>query len=222
VRLPEYRRLFQQHERLLERGLRRDRPKLFRALEEFANIRSDKEGWAQFKSRWPDFFPSEEYERAVQGLKPSILDYPYWLNQIWMGGETNPYLRILLGIETAPGAEEEGTPEDSWIVGLSSMPAKFDAEWGEGVFTYEGACDFQRALYWLFRESWRARFCEKCDAKFIARRTAQKYCSTDCSENMQRQLKRRWWAEHGETWRRERRPSKSKRKAAQNGTRKTR
>jgi hypothetical protein len=204
VRLPENRRLFQRYERSAERDLRRARPRLFRALEQFANIRSDKEGWAHFRKLWPDFFPSDEYERAVQGLKPSILDYPYWLNQIWRGGETNPYLRILLGIETAPGSEDDGTPEESWIVGLSSIPSKFDADWNEGVFTYEGTCNFQRALYLLFRESWRGRVCEKCGANFIARRAAQKYCSTDCSESMQRELKQKWWTEHGETWRKKR------------------
>jgi hypothetical protein len=180
-------------------------------MEQFANIRSDKHGWTHFKRLWPDFFPSEEYERALQGLKPSILDYPYWLDQIWMGGETDPYLRILLGIETAPGSGDEVTPEESWIAGLTTIPAKFNVDWDEGVFTYEGACDFQKALYLLFRESWRARVCEKCGAKFIARRAAQKYCSTDCSESMQRELKQKWWAEHGEAWRRQRKNPQRKR-----------
>jgi len=222
VRPPENKRLFQQYERLLEGKLRRARPKLFQALEQFANIRPDKEGWTHFRKHWPDFFPVEEYERALQGLKPSILDYSYWLNQIWMGGESDPYLRILLGIETAPESEHEVTPEESWIVGLASIPASFDADWDEGVFTYEGACDFQKALYLLFRESWRARVCGKCSAKFIARRAAQKYCSTDCSERMQRELKQQWWAEHGEAWRKRRNISQRKGKGRQNGAHKTR
>jgi hypothetical protein len=139
-----------------------------------------------------------------------------------MGGETDPYLRILLGIETAPGSKDEGTPEDSWIVGLATVSARLYAEWDEGVFFYEGGCDFQKALYLLFRQSWRARVCEQCEAKFIALRPAQKYCSTDCSEKMQRQLKRSWWAEHGEMWRGKRKRSKSKRKGRENGTHKAR
>ena len=212
MRLPEDRQLFRRYQRIVERRLIRDRPKLFRALEEFANMRSDQAGWRGFRKRCPDFFPEHEYDRAMQGLEPSILGYPYWLHQIWVGGETVPALHIMLGVDTAP---TEGTPEDAWYSDLATIHSKFLADWGEGVFCYEGACDFQRALYLLFRESWRARVCEQCDAKFIAKRKAQKYCSSDCSENIQRELKRKWWAEHGETWR-------QRRKAGKHGSRKAR
>jgi len=222
VQPPEARRFFRQYERRLDRDLRRARPTLFEALEQFANIRTDGDGWTHFRSRWPAFFAEEQYDRVLKGLKPSISDYPYWLNQIWIGGESDPHLRILLGIETAPSSAEEGTPEDSWLSGLSSISAQLYADWDEGVFRYTSSCDFQKALYLLFLESWRARICEKCEAKFIAKRAAQKYCSTDCSGNMQRELKRKWWAEHGETWRERRSTSTSKRKGGKNGTRKTR
>jgi hypothetical protein len=91
--LPENRRLFQRYERSAERDLRRARPRLFRALEQFANIRSDKEGWAHFRKLWPDFFPSDEYEKAVQGLKTTerlrnrgSWDFPlYHLNLMLIG-----------------------------------------------------------------------------------------------------------------------------------------
>jgi hypothetical protein len=117
---------------------------------------------------------------------------------------------------------DELPPEDMWEADLAPIAAKFDLDWDEGVFRYQGACDFQRALYVLFRESWRARICEKCETKFIARRVAQKYCSTECSGSMQRELKQKWWAEHGETWRRRRKESKWKRSGGQNGPRKAR
>jgi hypothetical protein len=216
---PEYRRLFRNYQRMVESGLRRDRRKLFQALQEFANIPSDKNVWIHFRKRWPNFFPEIEYDKAANGSKLSILSYPYWLNLIWDGGETEPHLKIMLGLEDAP---VDGTPEDAWVANLSSIPAKFCADWDEGVFCYEGGCDFQRALYLLFRESWRARMCEKCGAKFIARRAAQKFCTTDCSENMQRELKQKWWAEHGEAWRRRRKKLERKGKGGQNGSRKAR
>lgn len=211
--------MFRRYERKLERELQRDKRQLFQALQEFANIRPDKEGWAHFRKLWPNFFPEREYEKAAEGSKPNVADYPYCLDRIW-GGETED-LWILLGIDAALKAEEL-MPEDSWAASLSSIPAKFYVDWDEGIFRYHGACDFQRALYLLFRESWRARVCENCRTNFIARRVAQKYCSTDCSESMQRELKRKWWAEHGETWRRQRKESKRKRKGGQNGTRKAR
>lgn len=223
MRLPEDGRMMHKYERMVERDLRRDRPKLFRALEEFANMRPDAQGWVHFRKRWPNFFLESEYDRVATGSRPSIFDYPYWLNQIWAGGETEPCLPILLGID--PNLVlTEGSPEDAWFSGLRSIPPRrFHTDWESGVFRYEGGCDFQRALYLLFRESWRARFCEKCNTKFIARRAAQKYCSTECVGSMQRELKRKWWAEHGESWRHKRNLSKSKRKGrGKNVTRKTR
>jgi hypothetical protein len=216
----ELRREFQKHERKLNRGLQRDKRKLFEALEEFANIRRDEEGWSHFRKRWPNFFPGEEYDRLLEGSKPSIADYPYCVDQLWVG--TDSPVKIMLGIDTAQYSADELPPEEMWIAGLASIPAEFDVDWDEGVFRYRGACDFQRALYLLFLESWKARVCEKCSTKFIARRVAQKYCSTECSQDMQRELKQKWWAEHGEAWRKQRRNPQVKKKGEQRGTHKTR
>jgi hypothetical protein len=211
-----------EYDRAVMRDMRKDQRGLFRALEEFANIQKGVKAWAQFRKRWPNFFPESEYDDVMRGQKPSVYDYPYWLDQIWKGGETDPYLLILLGIQSAPGPADDGTLEDSWTVGLSSMPAHFYSVWDEGLFSYRGSCDFQRALYLLFLDSWRARVCEKCGAKFIAKRAAQKFCSTDCSEAMQREFRRRWWAEHGKAWREKRKESKLKKRGGKNGTDKTR
>jgi hypothetical protein len=221
MRSPELRKVLQRYQRMVMRDLRRDRRKLFLALGELVNIRSDVEGWAHFRKRWPNFFPESEYDKVAHGQKPSVFDYPYWLNQIWVGGENEPYLRILLGIESPPEPADEGTLEDSWLVGISSIPAGFYADWDEGVFHYEGACDFQKALYLLFLDSWRARVCEKCGARFIAARAAQKFCSTDCSEAMQREFRRKWWAEHGAAWRQRRKELKMRKKGRKNVTHKT-
>jgi hypothetical protein len=214
---PEVRREFQKYERKLDRELRRDKRKLFEALEEFANIRPEE--WSYFRKRRPAFFPEEEYDRVAKGLKPSIADYPFCLDRLWIG--TDSPLAIMLGIDATPLVEEL-LPEDMWLAGVASIQAQFDVDWEEGVFRYRGVCDFQRALYLLFRESWRARLCDRCDAKFIARRAAQKYCTTDCSELMQRELKRKWWAAHGEAWRTQRRNLQRKRKGGSHGTKKAR
>lgn len=216
---PEWRRYYRQVERRLDRELRRDKPKLFEALEEFANIRPDEAGWRHFRQRWPNFFPAEEYDKVAEGSKPSIALYPYSLDLLWM--DTDSPINIMLGIDESCGVEELW-PEDMWVAGVATIPAEFDVDWDEGVFRYRGACDFQRALYLLFLESWKARLCDKCRAKFIARRSAQKYCSTECSESMQRELKQKWWATHGETWRSNRKKLQRNRKDGQHGTRKTR
>jgi hypothetical protein len=210
------RELFRKFARSIERDLLKERPTLFRALGEFANIRPDRKAWSHFRKRWPKFFPEAEYERAEEDASRSVRDYPRWLNQVWLGNSAS--LLPLLGIKAGP--QIPGEPSQALHVHL--IPAQFFADWDEGVFHYRGMCSFQRALNLLFRESWRARVCERCSAKFIARRVAQKYCTTDCSDAIQRDLKRRWWAEHGETWRQKRKVVKSKRKGGKNVTQKTR
>jgi hypothetical protein len=118
---------------------------------------------------------------------------------------------------------EQSTPEEGWVSDLLAVqPKEFVADWDDGTFHYEGGCDFQRALFLLFRESWRARVCEKCNMKFIARRSALKYCSKECVGEMQKELKRKWWADHGEGWRQDRNKSKSNAKGGTNVTHKTR
>jgi hypothetical protein len=209
-------KLVHKFNRDIEHGLRKDRLKLFKALGEFANIRSDDEAWFHFRSRCPRFFPKGEYEKAQKGLPESVRDYPPLVREVWDGG-TAPLLP-LLGVK----AETPFHDDQARVAGIYRLPAHFFPNWDEGIFLYQSGCDFQRALYLLFRQSWRARTCENCGNKFIARRVAQKYCTTDCSESVQRELKLKWWAQHGETWRRTQKVSKSKRKGGSNANRKAR
>lgn len=54
------------------------------------------------------------------------------------------------------------------------------------------------------------RLCQNPDCpapRFIARRKDQVYCSSDCAALL---AKRRWWAKHGEEWRKERKRKKRK------------
>lgn len=210
------RQLLRKSHRSIERDLRKERPGLFRALAEFSNVRSDQKAWVHFRKRWPNFFPKAEYDRVEANAVRSVRDYPRWLDQVWLG-DPAPLLQ-LLGIK----AEPQMPGDTSGVLDIHLIPAQFFADWDEGIFRYRGMCGFQRALYLLFRESWRARVCEMCGAKFIARRVAQKYCTTDCSDAVQLELKRRWWAEHGEIWRKKRIAVKSKKEGGKNVTRKTR
>src|ERR1700722_6496992 len=79
------RRLFRKVARDIERDLQKERPTLFRALGEFANIRPDQKAWSHFRKRWPKFFSKAEYERAEEGESRSVRDYPRWLHQVWLG-----------------------------------------------------------------------------------------------------------------------------------------
>jgi hypothetical protein len=210
------RELHRRFARDIERDLIKERPRLFQALEDLANVQPGAAAWSHFRKRWPKFFPSAEYERAESDTSPSVRDYPRWLQEVWFGEFSS--LQALLGIKAPPQIPSYAER----ILDVRIIPATFFADWGEGVFQYRGMCGFQRALSLLFRESWRARVCERCNTKFIARRVAQKYCTTDCSDEVQKELKREWWAEHGETWRQERKALKSKKKGGKYGTDKTR
>jgi len=193
--------------RQVESTYRRDRTKLFTALGEFVNIRSDKEAWVHFRQRWPYFFPGDEYEKVFDGLSPSIISYPDWVLRIWDDVDASGILEILLGIEEPPDMgpdSSQWTHEDAYLQSITPIHAHWWLDWSEAVLVYLGGCDFQRALYLLFRESWRARTCGQCQRKFIAKRAAQKYCNTDCSEAAQGANRRKWWSEHGERWRNER------------------
>lgn len=219
---PELKRVYDAYDRKVANALRKDRPKLFRALAEFVNMRGDSEGWVHFRHRWPSFFPEHDYSALENTSGPTIFEYPYWLEQIWRGGESEPYLEIMLGARPTPKVEDL-LPEEVAAARLSSIPPKeFALDWTTGSIRYQGGCDFQRALYLLFQESWRARFCEKCGAAYIANREGQKYCSTDCSEEMQREVKRKWWTEHGKEWRDAKNKAEAKKKGSKGGTKKTR
>jgi hypothetical protein len=209
--------LVRKFNREVESGLQKDRKRLLSALQEFANLRSDAQAWSHFRRRWPRFFPSAEFDRAVIGEHDSVRNYPTLVGSIWKGYDGDSLL-ALLGMKVDAWKPDRDGP---LVMQIHRIPAQFFADWEEGVFRYRGMCDFQRALYLLFRESWRARFCEKCQAKFIAARAAQKFCTTDCSEAMQREFRRRWWAEHGNAWRRKQKVVKST-KGKTNVTRKTR
>jgi hypothetical protein len=75
------------------------------------------------------------------------------------------------------------------------------ADWKTGTFLYDPANDFQRAVYILFREGWRAKVCERCSRRFVADKPVQRYCSTHCSGDAKKGRGRIWWNKHGRQWR---------------------
>jgi len=80
---------------------------------------------------------------------------------------------------------------------------------------------FEQALLHFVKNADRARYCanSECPAPyFFVKRKNQRYCSEICAAPAQRELKRQWWSEHGEEWRKERAVKKTaKRKTARKG-----
>lgn len=84
-------------------------------------------------------------------------------------------------------------------------------DWRSGDFNYYPNSDFQKAVYVLFRQSWRAKVCNGCGNYYIADKPPQLYCSLKCSNQATRDRNRGWWRLHGDAWRRDR-AKKSKQK----------
>lgn len=78
------------------------------------------------------------------------------------------------------------------------------ADWERGELGYEPANDFQRAVYSLFRQSWRARFCRECQRPFIAEKHPQMFCGIACSTIARRKRDLAFWKSTGSVLRRKR------------------
>ncbi|MFL6212045.1 MAG: hypothetical protein ACJ74W_24570 [Pyrinomonadaceae bacterium] len=74
---------------------------------------------------------------------------------------------------------------------------------------------FEQALLYGIKSADRLRYCAnpECPAPyFFVKRKNQRYCSEICAGPAQRELKRQWWAEHGEEWRMARQGKKPSKK----------
>ena len=75
----------------------------------------------------------------------------------------------------------------------------------------------EQAFWYLIEHPHVGRFCPNpgCPAPyFIAVKRGQQYCARVCAADAQRSHKKKWWAEHGQEWRRERLKSRAKKQRA--------
>lgn len=75
--------------------------------------------------------------------------------------------------------------------------ARFSIDWCAGAVDYVSRLDFQRAVWLLFSESWRAKICPRCSRYFLAQKPAQLYCSLSCSNAAHRASSLSWWKKKG-------------------------
>jgi len=104
---------------------------------------------------------------------PANLSIPYDLYKAWQA--------IL-------GQSPTATEEDALRIGML---------WRYGDFHLVPRNDFQKAFYFLFRQSWRARVCPRCKMFFVARKPKQSFCGTACSAGSRLASKRKWWNSAG-------------------------
>ncbi len=206
-----------------------EKERLFRGLERFVNASDFIEDYKALSKGWRGFWPFDLQDgrgnslawadgchllfqvcrdalRRVWisdpvALQGDMLGFLFGLSgwKISLPGEVR-LARARDGIETAyPGASEVSRPTVS-------------PHWKSGAFSYSPDDDFHRALYLLFRESWRAKVCAKCSTYFVAQKPAQLYCGTSCSGGVKRERTLKWWRDTGA--KRRAASAKSGRKAA--------
>lgn len=107
----------------------------------------------------------------------------------------------------------EGDP----LFGLTFRLARLAPNWGMGEFQYEPQNDFQRAVYLLWRQSWRAKVCRRCGKYFVADKPPQFYCSSKCYGEAKKDRGSKWWAEHGNDWRKGSRKSQLRKGTSKKG-----
>ena len=66
-----------------------------------------------------------------------------------------------------------------------------------GEIVWHFRSEFQQTLFELMRIRWRAKICTQCGKYFVADKTAQTYCSTNCAEDSHRARQNDYWRRLG-------------------------
>ena len=165
-------------------------------LAEFSNL--DRGRVDYFRNNFPDFVPQAWWDyhatnaQQKQWLFTQALLRDAWKNR-FKGGAY--FLVALLTSVFKPS---------------DLIESHFDFQFDRPAFARVsemswGYSPFQRAVLYLFENSWRARFCAECDKRFVAAEPRNKFCSDTCSQAHQNRRKRANWHKHGKQQRRERR-----------------
>ncbi len=175
-----------------------------------------------------------EWPSAGWSLVRAFRDY---LRRLWRSDFYNDadgsrvdgrYLQYVLGLETRYAADppygliDAALPTQAFHKGWLALWQAYKGvycvgtamplpSWSSNKFEYVGSNDFQKAVYLLLSESWRAKVCRRCTKYFIADKAAQVFCSTSCSNQSKLESGRRYWHEKGTNLREQR--SKDQRKS---------
>jgi hypothetical protein len=198
----------------------------YAGLEELVNVGDSDQDFRAFATKCRSFWPLDTQDPSIGLLRWDIaahgvfLAFRNYLRKVWVSDRQAveyAYLSVLLGLDVdfADRPDEEcwsfqrAEVNEAWAelrktypqVGVGIRPGVYPV-WGSGVFTYVPDNDFQRAVYQLFLETWRARVCPRCSRYFIAQKAAQIYCSTKCGGGVKRERSLEWWRREGAARRR--------------------
>jgi hypothetical protein len=101
-------------------------------------------------------------------------DAPSW----WEGPERGLESELVEGVKALQGAYHIDLHPDAWSPDSSK---------------YQPDTPFRRAVYLLFRQSWRAKQCPVCGRYFVADKPRQRYCGSRCYGAAKRRRDLHYW-----------------------------
>lgn len=207
---------------------------------ELANLQTDLSAIKRFQARFVAFIPphdqgwiqrlaeeKEDVASKLSGLSSDvsleeigssswIVTLKLMLRNLWTEPDPRQKEWGAFAFRYALYRQHDDLMESS-LFGILNDPSK--------AFRVPPPTPFEQALSYLVKVSAKARYCAnpECPAPyFFVQRKNQRYCSEICAAPAQRELKRKWWAEHGEEWRSARQQKKpSNRKAGEGKASKT-
>jgi predicted nucleic acid-binding Zn ribbon protein len=174
-------------------------------LADFSNL----ENSAQvdyFRHNYEDFAPQEWWAYQFKGekqwqLTQTLLRHS-WENQFGDGiynliGLLNSVIDPLRIADAERGAEQA---VKKMLAERAGVPIK-DADNETPRLRLDTYIPLQRAIVFLFEDSWRARFCAECKKRFVATQPKNKFCGDECRTNNRTRQKLEWRREHSKAWR---------------------
>jgi hypothetical protein len=206
-----------------------ERERLFAGLEALVNVGDDPGDYQDFLRAWPGFWANDPRSQQEGRFK----EYRDKLRDLWSGSLREEQRRLsvvayLLGLIDAEEVKSLwfSGPEAVFELMLrrpnepsSASTAVFSQcailpLWGSVEVRFLPRGDLEKALWVLFRESWRAKICGQCRSYFIADKPAQTYCSPACNGAAKKGQRLAWWNKAGKMKRAQRNARRQKAKGA--------
>jgi hypothetical protein len=218
-----HRTFFPAHPLNQARGLDKSKGWFWKGLERFANASDSPEDYQALGKAWPTFWPlpiedghgrdlawSAEAQKLFNFYRDTLRRF--WtrdplvlkdgLRTQMLFGTFAPLPQLLsnpltysAALDTAIAPLANTYPN---LQPLGVLPvATFWPDWNSGSVLYASHTDFQRAVWSLFLESWRAKVCPQCSTYLIAEKAPQIYCSVTCSNRAHQLSSLKHWRERG-------------------------
>ena len=165
-------------------------------------------------SAYPEFFPSQTRTERLAGqstLHKELLP-PNDLEIIKQREKREALEQLREGLQSIWNADNLYTAQWRLFTLQAELQSRDQKEWDPPPEERP----IHQALGLLRRNAHMLRKCSNASCQtfpfFIAGRSSQTHCSTNCTTATQKEFKTLWWKEKGKQWRRSRRAKKKKKK----------